>query len=357
LVQTAKSNWVLQTWLDNLVLRFYPPCLDLRADLRIRGVLKEERKEMYGGEIKGFDRSIDSVSCVIETQLASEKDPWDRGAFFDQRLEQESVLEALLIYRDRLTKRQRENLRPGQFKQVDVHTEFDKSVSPMWQHFVSLHHRFELEFQSEDRGPFKALWEKLNRSQKKAPYLEIGLGRLSLASQKAGEPGEVLYRLVDYVSSTEALLTVDEPEVSFKLPARMATLLGRSPKESQDVYDFMRQAYKLRSKLVHGEAPKKLLPFKVRQTEVDFEEVLGRLHSYSRECIRFVIELVEADFEDKEELLRFLDLACVRSDLRQSMTAFLDSQQGVEKLKEDFKSAQEGTFHKTLHDERHGELH
>lgn len=218
-------------------------------------------------------------------------------------------------------------------------------------------HIFPLELDSEDRGPFRDLWEKVDRTQNEAPYLDVSTARFSMATRMAGDPAKPFYRFVDYITSMEALLTKNEPELSFKLPTRMGVLLGRSPQENQDVFDFMRAAYRVRSKLVHGEPVGKLLPLTIRGVQIGFEEAIGRLHSYCRDCIRYTVDLVDAGLKKKEELTDLLDYALVNTDLRISLMSFLHVTKAREEFLKDFQSACKASFQKTLHDERHGVLH
>jgi hypothetical protein len=294
---------------------------------------------------------------VIESLVVSDKPLLGSPELLDANLDQASVLEALLLYHDRLVKYLPGWIKEGEFAHVDKHTKFASEWdAPVWRDFVDLHHRFPLEIRNEDKDPFRSFWEKLRRSEKQERYLNIALGKFIMASDMAADAAKILYRLVDYVSSMEALLTTDEPEVSFKLPMRMATLLGRTPKESQDVFDFMRRTYRVRSKLVHGEKLNGVLPLTVRKVEIPLDEALGRFHSYSRDCIRSTVELIEAGFSNKRELLRLLDLARLRTDLLESMEAFIDGQREGKKLREDFDKVNSESFIPRLHDERDGVL-
>lgn len=357
MAQPKAKRWVARSYLDNVQLWFHPPCLNLSDDLRLRTVLLAERKEMYASIPHTLKMEVGSLSCAIETAVSTEALPTD-GEMSRVDLDQQSVLEALLLYRDRLIKRQWDDWTERELANIDAQAEFaDQSIPPLWRLFVSLHHKFPLELKAEEKNDFKSFWEKLVRCQTKATHLQISLGRFDLASEAAGDSGKVVYRLVDYVSSMEALITTNEPEVSFKLPMRMAILIGRSSNQNQDVFDFMRQVYKLRSKLVHGEAPGRLLPFKVGRIEIDFEEVLGRLHSYAHDCLRFIVELIDAGFEKKTRLIDLIDYSALRSELHQSMMSFLDGGQDAERLKHELEYAERAPFCRTLHDERHGALH
>jgi len=354
---SSQKRGVLKSWLENLQFSFSPPCLNLRDDLRIRAVLEKELEELRVSGLGYFYGITNTSSCVIETSVGLEKARTKAAFPWDVREEQRSVFDALLLYRDRLIKLQDIRIEDEEYVSVDEDKEYvSQYEAPLWTSYVATHHGHPFELRSEDRDEFNSYWQKVNRSRKRAPHLEASIGRFSLASIMAGDNTRWAHRFVDYVSSMEALLTEESGELSFKLAMGMAALLGRSPEESQNVFDFMREAYAVRSKLVHGADLVNIVPLKVRQAEVGFEEGLGRLHSYCRSCIRFVADLAEGGFEDKKQLARLLGLTQLRSDLRESMISFLDGKEAGKKLKDDFDKAANTPFHRTLHEERQGVL-
>jgi len=342
---------VLQSWLENIDFSLNPPCLNLTDDLRIRALLKSEKDEFRRHRPHDLKILAGSPTCVIETVT---KGLGGDGEGVEAELEQESVLVALLLYRDRLVTRSTTTWDEGDFVTADEGQEYLRSsYGPLWRMFVALHHRFPLELNQEDKNEFRTFWGKLEKSQKKAPWLSMCLGRFLSASGMVADPGMDAYRLVDYVISMEALLTRNEGAMSFKLPLRMALLLGRSAQETAVVFEFMRLVYRLRSKLVHGD---EMPPMQLRSVKIRPEEALGRLHSYSRTCIRNSLDLIDAGIDSKANLLSLIDLAAVRTDMRESLLAFLSGRQGSEKLKADFNRFAELTFQPELHEERHGVL-
>jgi hypothetical protein len=319
----------------------------------MRRVLKKERDIRYAGRTIRFDLKIDSQSCMIETLVTSEREPWGSREFMDASREQRSVLGALLLFRDSLIKPQYSVIVEGGLPAIWEHAEYVYQSRPLWIDSVSLHHQAPFGLHLLDREEFPRFWNRLDKCQKQAPFLRTSLDRFCFASEMVGEPGRETYRFVDYVACLEALLQ-GTSDLSFKLPLRMATLLGRSPKESQDVFDFMREVYRVRSKLVHGVELDKILPLGVRKTEVEFHEAVGRLHSYCHHCIRLAVGLIEAGFDNRKEILRLLELAALRSDLQESLASFLHRRQDGKKLRDDFAEADDAPFCKTLREERGG---
>jgi len=349
-IEDENKQWLLSAYIGNVQILFDPPWLNLRENLRIRRILKEEQREFYPKNFEGFDRRIEDLSCVIERQVSFKKTIWDSPDYRQARADLQTVFQALLLFVDRLA-RQYTLIETGQgFREISESLESYAPLSDiaLWAEDVAFHHQRPLVLDCDDEEEFKKVWERLDKLQCQASHLDMSLDRFAMASQAAGESYYRMHRLVDYVSSMEALLTQNQPELSFKLPLRMATLIGRSPRECQDVFDFMREVYDVRSKIVHGDDPRKFLPLKVREVEIDFEEVLGRVHSYSRRSIRFVIDLIDAGFKKKEELLDLVDLATLRSDMRNSMMSFLDSGKDGEQLHNQFKGLEKARFYDRL---------
>jgi hypothetical protein len=127
---------------------------------------------------------------------------------------------------------------------------------------------------------------------------------------------------------------------------RTAAILGRSPRERHEVYEFMRKAYDVRSKLVHGKKAKLIA---VRGRQINFDEALGRLHSYTRELLRRAFEILEIapiGVNRKGWLVDLLDMSLVRGDILGSLHAYLDHQVEGRKLIED--------FHRVTHERSQG---
>lgn len=351
MAQRKEQRWVIQRYLENMQILSHSPCLNLKDVLRIRRVMETERQKY-----RDFDSEhvhSRDITCVIETSVAPKKNLHASTEYRNALQEIDSVFHALLLYRDRLIKWKVNSESLGELANLNGTERYaDQSARPLWRNFVSSHHQRPFELDTNDTADLKKCWEKLNRLWINPPYLQTSTVRFGMASQMAGIPARRQYRFVDYVTSMEALLTNNEPELSFKLPLRMASLLGRSSKEKQDIFDFMREAYGVRSDLVHGDNVSKVLTLNVREVKIGFEEAIGRLHSYSRNCIQFAIDLLEAGFRKKDQLTRLLDLSTLRSDLRDLMLSFLGGGQNGEALFNKCLEASKEPFNETLSNER-----
>jgi hypothetical protein len=364
-------NIGLQVWikvyLENVAaIGVFAPPFELAENLRIRTTLLAERKELYdshGFSRGGFSAEVDSLGCVIETSVTTSS-MIDSPEISEAENRLQSVFSCLLIYFDRLVKMKGLYGTLGKVPDISklAPSDFAPYRDPIWRHMVcSLHklHRLELRFSEFEK--LKDFWLRFERLRK--PYfLEASIARFAIAANAAGEPEKAFYRFVDYVTSMEALLLEGEGELSQRLALRMATLVGGTADDHQNTYEFMKRAYELRSELVHGRRPD---PIRIRRAQkdvqVDFEEALGRLHSYSRQCIRRIVELVEAIPESETEAMSderkkkwvtdLLDLSVLRSDLRDSLEAFLSGRQESDKLRDDYRNACGAPFYAALLEE------
>lgn len=106
------------------------------------------------------------------------------------------------------------------------------------------------------------------------------------------------FSLLGFVGSLESLFSVAPQELSFRLSLLIARFLGNSPAEQRQLFDRVRELYKTRSKLAHGDrisrseqdAAIELVEFWTPEAEI-----------VNRLCLRGILELGVADlFEDKK---------------------------------------------------------
>jgi hypothetical protein len=211
---------------------------------------------------------------------------------------------------------------------------------------------------------FRQWWLKFDSLDPKLIFLHNALDRFGFATSMYGE-GKDSYQFVDYVSALEALIG-ETDEAQLKLSLRMAVLLGGSDEDHQNVVDFMKKAYGIRSVLVHGRLPDKIA---VRKSEIKPIEALGRLHSYSRRCIWRVIALLillkEApESETKKSWLNLnsddlrrkitglLDYCLIRDDLRKNLMEVLSSSSDPTNLLKQYDEAVSRPYYSSMLDEK-----
>lgn len=115
----------------------------------------------------------------------------------------------------------------------------------------------------------------------------------------------LIYKPIDLMIAFEALYLAEEQELAYKLATRAAYLLGDTQERRRFIYGALRNAYNLRSKLVHGGD----IPGEVKITK-----------SHSLKTSEFVFEV-----EDllRESIKKFMDLLTHYSH-KQLLTTLLD---------------------------------
>ncbi len=119
-------------------------------------------------------------------------------------------------------------------------------------------------------------------------YIEINpinfaVSRFNLADYRAYSTD----RFVDYVESLEYLFVPDsgEGEISYKFRIRGTLILGidKSSKKRRRIFDNLKEAYSLRSAIVHGNQ-KKIDKYLRNRT---WEDVIKPIRCYAREAIKY----------------------------------------------------------------------
>ncbi len=326
------TQFSLRLFLENVRILARTPSVELSENLRLRSTVTEEREVIrpLRDPLVGATRH----GCVVETWF-NYSPRLEHSREYEKATQRiQWVFVALLLFRDRLAKRDNYIVETrSDPPRLDNSCKYTSPVAPSWRQFVSPHHRFWYYLRPDDLREFKAFWMKFQKAKEWIP--QISMYRFADATRMAGEEDKRVYRFVDYVTSMESLLLEGQGEFSYKFSMRTAAILGRSPRERHEVYEFMRKAYDVRSKLVHGEKAKLIA---VQGRQINFDETLGRLHSYTRESLRRAFEILEIapiNVNRKGWLVELLDMSLVRGDILGSLHAYLDHQVEGRRLIED----------------------
>ena len=103
----------------------------------------------------------------------------------------------------------------------------------------------------------------------------------------------------------EALFLLETSELSYRLSLRTATLLGNSPQKKKLIFNFMKDAYNLRSQIVHGKTPK------IGRKRVDLKVYVSELENYLRKSIIRFLRITD-QFKNQVTILRNLDQQILR---------------------------------------------
>ena len=106
------------------------------------------------------------------------------------------------------------------------------------------------EFTTESQQRLHTLWPIIYGSTRKSRhFLAIGIRRYALAMSRPSLDD----RLIDLMISAESIfLDTNKNELTFRLSHRVALLLGSTSEEQKELFKFMKDAYGMRSKVVHG---------------------------------------------------------------------------------------------------------
>ncbi len=109
--------------------------------------------------------------------------------------------------------------------------------------------------------------------------------------------------IVDYVQSLEFLLVPDasDGEISYKFRSRGTSVLGRAdtPSRRREIYGGLKDAYKFRSAIVHGDRKEKTKMLRRRK----LREYLKHLRCLTREAIKFYFRHGSLDDNQKRREL------------------------------------------------------
>jgi len=167
---------------------------------------------------------------------------------------------------------------------------------PHYTHWVDGDRGVPLYYLNEDEeSTFCEFWKEFFEID----YANFAVNRFHLADYMAYSTD----RFVNYVEALEYLFVPDskDGEISYKFRSRGAQIFGKNkePDDREEIYLELKDAYKLRSAIVHGETNKinKLLRNKT------WEENIQPIRCYSREAIKFFFQAGCLDNADKRRKL------------------------------------------------------
>ena len=132
-------------------------------------------------------------------------------------------------------------------------------------------------------------------------YIRIVLKRFNLGLEEQ----DLENKFIDFFVAFEALFLPETSELSYRLSLRTATLLGNLHQKKKLIFNFMKDAYNLRSKIVHGKTPK------IGKKRVDLKDYVSELENYLRKSIIRFLRMTN-QFKNQETILRNLDQQILR---------------------------------------------
>lgn len=137
-------------------------------------------------------------------------------------------------------------------------------------------------------------------------FIELAIKRFNLSHIRK----DLEDKLIDMMIAFEALYLTDNAELSYKLATRAAFILGMDKKKSEqkEIYLFLKKAYDIRSKIVHGS--KHLNQNKIKLSngkedkEISVQEFILQLEDYLRQSILHFMSLsMELNGKDRKKYL------------------------------------------------------
>ena len=143
------------------------------------------------------------------------------------------------------------------------------------------------ELTKEDIENLKEFWNHFKSFDiKEYPFLDVAIRRFNF-SYKRVLPED---KIIDFMIAFEALYFPDEKaELSYRLAFRCAYFLGKDESERQKIFELLKNAYDIRSKIVHGKLVEKDLQSK-KDLPKSVKKVLNKLGLNSLEDLSIQLE-------------------------------------------------------------------
>ena len=130
---------------------------------------------------------------------------------------------------------------------------------------------------------FKA-FRRNEGSSEEANYFNIALKRFNFGIEET----DVENKIIDFIIGFEALCLSDSFELGYKLSNRVAILLAKNSGEAEKIREFMKIAYRVRSKIVHGDKTK---PIIIAGKSIDLGPFTLKLEEYLRKLLKIFLAL------------------------------------------------------------------
>jgi len=161
--------------------------------------------------------------------------------------------------------------------------------------------------------PFKHFWKRYKKRSKTKSnkYLDVALKRFNLGIEET----DFEDKMIDYLISFEALYLQERRELTYRLSNRVAILLGKKEKETEEIKQNIKKAYDLRIVIVHG---KDFRPIKIEGKTIQTRDFAFIIENYLRKSIRFFIELSK-NYKKQEAIIKELDKSLLNTKIRKKL--------------------------------------
>lgn len=169
---------------------------------------------------------------------------------------------------------------------------------------------------AEEVSQFKAFHERfldLRELIAKKEYMSLALRRYNSALDER----QLEDRIIDFMIALEALYSSDARELRYRLSLRVATFLGKSDREREEILEFMKKAYDARSEIVHG---RHLKPFRAKNEVYDLTRTSHQLGEITRlSILDFLHRIARRGEESHETFLDLIDKSLISSSAKEDI--------------------------------------
>ncbi len=151
----------------------------------------------------------------------------------------------------------------------------------------------------EDIKKLKLFWNKFkNFNIENSSPINVAIRNFNL-SYDLRKPED---KLLHYIITLESLFIREHEELSYRLALRCAYFLGKNKKERNKIFDLLRIAYEIRSKVVHGDPEKSIEKYIKKFSEKyninSLSDLINQIDTYVRESLKLFIENLETKSHD-----------------------------------------------------------
>lgn len=150
-------------------------------------------------------------------------------------------------------------------------------------------------------------WNRFKNSN--TEHIQVAIDRFSQSSERE----KIEDKIIDNIVGFENIYLNDgEGEFKFKLGTRASAILGKNDNERLTIFSFLKNAYDIRSKIVHGRSDKEIKKILKKLGFSKLSDFNNTLEEYLRKSIKIYInnpEIFDLDtlnqrilFKDKNEL-------------------------------------------------------
>jgi hypothetical protein len=160
---------------------------------------------------------------------------------------------------------------------------------------------------NEEVSNFLKFWDFFKKvRQKRQNRIEIAIRRFNFGYERA-RPED---KLIDWMIAFEALFLGrgGRQELEYRLALRGSTLIGKEPNDREKIFNELKEAYRQRSNIVHGDSVKPLI--QIKNEKVQFNEFVNRIEEHLRSVIKEF--LAKASTQSELQVLNSLDKRIIR---------------------------------------------